>query len=103
VTCGTRSGSSRERFDGGGYPDGLRGERIPLASRIVFVCDAFQAMTSDRPHGKARSVADALAELERCAGTRFDPAVVEAFRAELSESEPRYPELVLELDAEAAG
>jgi diguanylate cyclase (GGDEF)-like protein/PAS domain S-box-containing protein len=92
--------SSHERFDGAGYPDGLRGERIPLASRIVFVCDAFHAMTSDRPYCRAGSVEDALAELERCAGSQFDPAVVAAFGAELSESGPRHTELVLQLDGE---
>jgi diguanylate cyclase (GGDEF)-like protein/PAS domain S-box-containing protein len=90
--------SSHERFDGAGYPDGLSGERIPLASRIVFVCDAFDAMTSDRPYGQASSVEAAFAELDKCAGSQFDPAVVKAFRAELGES--RDAELALELDAE---
>ena len=71
--------SSHERFDGAGYPDGLRGDRIPLASRIVFVCDAFHAMTSDRPYGSAMSVDSALTELAACAGSQFDAAVVEAF------------------------
>jgi diguanylate cyclase (GGDEF)-like protein/PAS domain S-box-containing protein len=82
--------SSHERFDGAGYPDGLSGDRIPLASRIVFVCDAFDAMTSDRPYGSAMSVDAALAELARCAGTQFDPAVVEAFRAEIAAGQPAY-------------
>jgi diguanylate cyclase (GGDEF)-like protein/PAS domain S-box-containing protein len=75
--------SSHERFDGAGYPDGLSGDRIPLASRIVFVCDAFDAMTAERPYGTAMSIDAALDELARCAGTQFDPAVVEAFRAEI--------------------
>jgi diguanylate cyclase (GGDEF)-like protein/PAS domain S-box-containing protein len=75
--------SSHEHFDGSGYPDGLRGETIPLASRIVLVCDAFHAMTSDRPYGQALDAQAALAELADCAGTQFDPAVVEAFRAEM--------------------
>jgi HD-GYP domain-containing protein (c-di-GMP phosphodiesterase class II) len=83
--------SSHERFDGTGYPDGLRGDAIPLASRIVFVCDAFHAMTSDRPYGMARSVDSALAELAECAGSQFDAAVVTAFNetidARSSESE----------------
>jgi diguanylate cyclase (GGDEF)-like protein len=71
--------SSHERFDGQGYPDGLAGTDIPLAARIVFVCDAFDAMTSVRPYSAALSVEAALAELERCAGTQFDPVVVAAF------------------------
>jgi diguanylate cyclase (GGDEF)-like protein/PAS domain S-box-containing protein len=75
--------SSHERFDGAGYPDGLRGEQIPLTSRIVFVCDAFDAMTSDRPYDNATTIDAALAELSECAGTQFDPVVVEAFRAEI--------------------
>jgi diguanylate cyclase (GGDEF)-like protein/PAS domain S-box-containing protein len=75
--------SSHERFDGAGYPDGLRGEAIPLASRIVFVCDAFDAMTSARPYGAAMAIDAALAELSRCAGAQFDPEVVEAFCAEI--------------------
>ena len=70
--------SSHEHFDGSGYPDGLAGEAIPLASRIVSCCDAFHAMTSDRSYRRARAVPDAVAELERCAGTQFDPAVVAA-------------------------
>jgi len=71
--------SSHERYDGGGYPDGLAGEEIPLGARIVTVCDAFDAMTSDRPYQRALSKDDALAELRRCAGSQFDPAVVDAF------------------------
>jgi HD-GYP domain-containing protein (c-di-GMP phosphodiesterase class II) len=69
--------SSHERWDGTGYPDGLSGHDIPLASRIVAVCDAFEAMTSTRPYRAARSTDDALAELRRCAGSQFDPAIVE--------------------------
>ena len=75
--------SSHEHFDGKGYPDGLSGEQIPLASRIIFVCDAFHAMTSERPYEPAQSVESALAELSRCAGSQFDPAVVAAFLAEI--------------------
>jgi diguanylate cyclase (GGDEF)-like protein/PAS domain S-box-containing protein len=90
--------SSHERFDGGGYPDGLSGEQIPLASRIVFVCDAFHAMTSARPYGETSSFEAALAELKNCAGSQFDPMVVKAFRAELAGS--RDAELALELDPE---
>jgi diguanylate cyclase (GGDEF)-like protein len=72
-----------ERWDGTGYPDGLRGEQIPLGARIIFVADAFDAMTSERVYRDPLSELEALAELERCAGTQFDPAIVEAFSAEL--------------------
>jgi diguanylate cyclase (GGDEF)-like protein len=84
--------SSHERWDGMGYPDGLRAEEIPLASRIVFVCDAFDAMTTDRSYRKRMSDGDALEELERGAGTQFDPVVVAAFAAELAQQ--RGPQLV---------
>jgi two-component system, cell cycle response regulator len=82
---------SHERVDGAGYPDGLRGEEIPLGARIVAVCDAFHAMTSDRPYRGAKALEEALAELERCAGTQFDPDVVAAFRAEVAEPEADRP------------
>jgi two-component system, cell cycle response regulator len=71
--------ASHERWDGRGYPDGLSGEDIPLGSRVVAVCDAYRAMTTERPHRPRRSNERALAELYRCAGTQFDPRVVEAF------------------------
>jgi diguanylate cyclase (GGDEF)-like protein len=73
--------SSGERWDGTGYPDALAGDAIPLGARIIAVADAFDAMTSGRPYRAAVSHLDALAELERCAGTQFDPAVVAAFAA----------------------
>lgn len=69
-----------ERWDGNGYPRGLKGEAIPLEGRIVAVCDAFDALTRDRPYKPAVSVDDALGELQRCAGTQFDPRVVNAFQ-----------------------
>ncbi|HKP89316.1 MAG TPA: diguanylate cyclase [Thermoleophilaceae bacterium] len=75
--------SSHESYDGSGYPDGLRGEAIPLGARIIAICDAYDAMTSTRPYRAAMSSEVALAEVRRCAGTQFDPAVVEAFAAEL--------------------
>jgi HD-GYP domain-containing protein (c-di-GMP phosphodiesterase class II) len=71
--------STHERWDGDGYPDGLSGQEIPLGARIVAVCDAFDAMTTERPYGGAMSEDDAIAELHRRAGTQFDPAVVEEF------------------------
>jgi two-component system cell cycle response regulator len=77
--------SSHERFDGGGYPDGLKGEEIPLGARIIFVCDAYDAMTSNRAYSRAIAPAQALRELKACAGTQFDPEVVEAFIATLTE------------------
>jgi HD-GYP domain-containing protein (c-di-GMP phosphodiesterase class II) len=70
--------SSHERWDGSGYPDGLAGDDIPLAARIVCCCDAFSAMTTDRPYRPARSRDAALAELAACSGSQFDPQVVEA-------------------------
>jgi diguanylate cyclase (GGDEF)-like protein len=70
-----------ERWDGTGYPDGLAADRIPLGARIIFVADAFDAMTSDRLYRPALSVDEAVAEMERCAGTQFDPEVVNAFLA----------------------
>src|SRR3954452_10203235 len=79
--------SSHERWDGGGYPDALAGEDIPLGARIVAVCDSYDAMTTTRAYRGAMSVADALAELERCVGAQFDPRVVAAFQAVLAERE----------------
>jgi PAS domain S-box-containing protein/diguanylate cyclase (GGDEF)-like protein len=77
--------SSHERMDGQGYPDGLAGDDIPLGARIIAVCDAYDAMTSDRPYRAAMSHEGALSELRRCAGTQFDDLVVEAFSAVLGE------------------
>jgi putative nucleotidyltransferase with HDIG domain len=70
--------SSHESFDGRGYPDGLKGEQIPLEARIVTCCDAFNAMTTNRPYRRARPWHEAMDELRRCSGTQFDPRVVEA-------------------------
>jgi putative nucleotidyltransferase with HDIG domain len=70
-----------ERWDGSGYPSGLAGEEIPLVARIIAVCDAYNAMTTDRPYRRALGRAAALAELDRCAGGQFDPAVVRALHA----------------------
>jgi two-component system, cell cycle response regulator len=71
--------SSHERWDGAGYPDELEGEAIPFGSRIIFVCDAFEAMIETRSYRAPRTPDDALDELRKCAGTQFDPRVVELF------------------------
>jgi diguanylate cyclase (GGDEF)-like protein len=73
--------ASHEHFDGSGYPDGLAGHDIPLAARIVSVCDAFDAMVADRPYAVAMSPRAAEQELRRCAASQFDPVVVEGFCA----------------------
>nr|WP_281380299.1 HD-GYP domain-containing protein [Armatimonas rosea] len=70
-----------ERWDGKGYPDGLAGEEIPLDARVLALADTFDALTSDRPYRKGWDFARALAEIERCAGTQFDPALVPYFIA----------------------
>jgi HD-GYP domain-containing protein (c-di-GMP phosphodiesterase class II) len=67
-----------ERWDGHGYPDGLAGEAIPLGSRVILACDAYHAMTSDRPYRARMSHQDAFTELTRCAGRQFDPDVTAA-------------------------
>jgi HD-GYP domain-containing protein (c-di-GMP phosphodiesterase class II) len=72
-----------ERWDGLGYPDGLAGDEIPLGARIIFVADAYDAMTSERAYRGRLTPEAAVAELERCAGTQFDPAVVALFAREL--------------------
>ena len=77
-TVGVVVRASHEDFDGTGYPDGLAGEQIPLAARIVSACDAFNAMTTTRSYRPAMPIEAAVAELRRCSGTQFDPRVVEA-------------------------
>jgi two-component system, cell cycle response regulator len=86
--------SSHERWDGGGYPDGLRGEEIPLGARVVAVCDAFDAMTTDRPYREPISEVAAVEELRRCAGTQFDPMVVEAFCRVIAREHPATDEMI---------
>jgi len=71
--------SCHERWDGGGYPDGKTGDEIPVEARIILVCDAFHAMTTDRPYRKRLAVAEACRRLREGAGTQFDPAVVDVF------------------------
>jgi HD-GYP domain-containing protein (c-di-GMP phosphodiesterase class II) len=75
--------SAHERFDGGGYPDGLRGGAIPRGARVIATCDAFHAMISNRSYRVALDRAEAVAELRANAGSQFDPEVVEALLAEL--------------------
>ena len=71
----------QEQFDGNGYPRGLRGEEIPLGARIFAIADTLDAMTSNRPYRKATSIANAIEEITRCAGTQFDPQIIEVFRS----------------------
>jgi two-component system, cell cycle response regulator len=71
--------ASHERWDGAGYPDGLRAGEIPLGARVIAICDAFDAMTSNRPYSAPRRLDEAMAELRRCAGRQFDPELVAAF------------------------
>ena len=68
-----------ERWDGKGYPEGLKGEKIPFLARIVAVADAFDAMTSNRAYRNAKSIDESLSELEKCSGTQFDKEVTQAF------------------------
>ena len=77
--------SSHERFDGTGYPDGLAGEAIPRGAAILAVCDAYDAMVSERPYRERLGGEAALAELRKCAGAQFDPVVVEAFATVVGE------------------
>jgi HD-GYP domain-containing protein (c-di-GMP phosphodiesterase class II) len=79
---------SHERYDGAGYPDGLEGDDIPQAARIIFVADAFDAMTGDRPYRAPSSAAQALAELRRHAGTQFDGRAVDALHRQLTSAQP---------------
>ena len=69
----------QERWDGTGYPNGLQGQDISIEGRILAVCDAFDAMLTDRPYRPARTETEAIEELLRCAGSHFDPEVVKAF------------------------
>jgi diguanylate cyclase (GGDEF)-like protein len=77
--------SSHEAFDGSGYPDGLVGDEIPLGARVIAICDAFDAIISARPNSPSKSTEEALAELHRCAGTQFDPAIVTTFELVMAE------------------
>ena len=76
-----------ERWDGTGYPTGRAGEQIPVEARVLAIADAFDAMTSDRPYRRALSREEALAEVERCSGTQFDPQIVQVFLELFAEAE----------------
>ena len=89
--------ASHERWDGKGYPDGAAGEDVPLAARIVAVADTFSAITTTRSYRRAQSPEEAIAELRRCAGTQFDPKVVDAVLAVLARPAPATPAEFLEL------
>ena len=89
---------SHERWDGHGYPDGLRNTAIPRGSRIVAVCDAYEAMTSDRPYRRALSPDAARAELRATAGTQFDPEVVETFIRQIDSRENIHPDTSEQID-----
>jgi two-component system cell cycle response regulator len=78
--------ASHERWDGGGYPDGLAGEEIPLAARIIAACDTYDAIVTDRPYRAARTPHEACEELCRVAGAQLDAEVVQAVVAELDEA-----------------
>jgi diguanylate cyclase (GGDEF)-like protein len=90
-TVATAVRHEHERWDGGGYPDGVAGDEIPLASRIVLACDAYHALVSDRPYRRAMSPEHARAELRAGAGTQFDPAVVAALLACLEQPQVTKP------------
>ncbi len=99
--------SSHERWDGDGYPDRLAGEDIPLGSRIIAVCDAYDAMITTRPYRAGMPAEQALAELRRCSGTQFDPQVVSAFERVLADRADDAAATVADaaaaVDADAAG
>jgi HD-GYP domain-containing protein (c-di-GMP phosphodiesterase class II) len=82
--------AEHEHWDGSGYPDGLAGEEIPLASRITLACDALNAMTHDRPYRPAMTLERAQEELRSCAGSQFDPQAVEALIAEIAPATARH-------------
>ena len=80
--------SHQEKFDGTGYPDGLKGKEIPIGARILAIADAYEAMTSDRAYRRARSREDAMDELQRMGGQQFDPEIVDIFLSIAPEEEP---------------
>jgi HD-GYP domain-containing protein (c-di-GMP phosphodiesterase class II) len=95
--------SCHERWDGRGYPDGLAGEEIPIAARIVFACDAYNAMTTDRPYRAAMPRETAIAELVANTGTQFDPKVVNALTKVVAQGAPATVTTTDEVRAVLAG
>ncbi|MFN8175040.1 MAG: diguanylate cyclase [Solirubrobacteraceae bacterium] len=97
--------ASHERWDGGGYPDGLEGDDIPLPARIVSACDAYDAMVTDRPYRRGMSIDEAIAELRDCAGSQFDPRVVDALVSQIERTRRTVttPELPASAAAEERG
>jgi len=95
--------SCHERWDGHGYPDGLAGYEIPLAARIVFACDAYNAMTTDRPYRAAMSQETAIEELWQNAGSQFDPRVVAALASVIRRGMPAEPSPARAVRAVLAG
>jgi HD-GYP domain-containing protein (c-di-GMP phosphodiesterase class II) len=81
-----------EHWDGSGYPDRLRGPRIPIGSRIILACDAYHAMITDRPYRAAMTPDEAVAELRRCVRAQFDPDVVDALLDLLGQNRPSVPD-----------
>jgi len=79
VPCASSILHHHERWDGNGYPEGLKGEEIPIEARILAIADSFEAMSSARPYRPARSPEDVVKELRRCAGLQFDPELVQVF------------------------
>ena len=95
--------ASHERWDGGGYPDGLAGEEIPVAARICAACDAFNAMTTDRSYRKALPLSVAIGELRDNSGTQFAPDVVDALIAVVARETPDWELTIAGLRRRAAG
>jgi diguanylate cyclase (GGDEF)-like protein len=102
-SVGTIVRSTHENWDGTGYPDGLVGEEIPLAARIIAACDAYSAITSDRPYRAARTRAEAVAELRRCAGRQFDREVVDLLFTVLADEDEPATTLALARNDEGPG
>lgn len=82
-----------ERYDGKGYPDGLKGRDIPYLARVLTVADSFDAMTSNRPYNVRKNYDEAVEELKRCSGTQFDPSIVEAFLQVIKERDDKFPNI----------
>jgi hypothetical protein len=102
ATAATAVRAAHERWDGGGYPDGIAGSRIPLLSRIVFACDTWDVMTSDRPYRAALHRDEALRRLHECSGTQLDPDVVEALLTVIGASGTGEVQATVESDRAAA-